>query len=50
VVFISAAATRYRLPLEPAIVVLACATGVWLLDRRRESAPETASPRGAGAG
>ena len=34
VVFISAAATRYRLPLEPAIVVLACATGVWLLDRR----------------
>jgi 4-amino-4-deoxy-L-arabinose transferase-like glycosyltransferase len=35
VVFTSAAATRYRLPLEPAIVVLACFVLVPLLDRRR---------------
>ncbi len=34
-VFTSAAATRYRLPLEPMIVVLACTVLVAFLDRRR---------------
>jgi len=35
VVFTSAAATRYRLPLEPMIVVLACSVFVSFGDRRR---------------
>lgn len=35
VVFTSAAATRYRLPLEPMIVILACTVLVTRIDRRR---------------
>ncbi|MGI9081727.1 MAG: hypothetical protein ACR2FZ_05530 [Thermoleophilaceae bacterium] len=37
VVFTSAAATRYRLPLEPMIMVLACTVLVSSIDRRRRS-------------
>lgn len=43
VVFTSAAATRYRLPLEPMIVILACVTLVALMDRRRRGATVVAS-------
>jgi len=35
VVFTVASGTRYRAPLEPVIAVLACAGGVWALDRLR---------------
>ena len=41
VVFTSAAATRYRLPLEPMIMVLACTVLVSSIDRRRRSAGGT---------
>jgi 4-amino-4-deoxy-L-arabinose transferase-like glycosyltransferase len=39
VVFTVAAATRYRVPYEPVVVILASTTIVWLWDRARGRAP-----------
>ena len=39
IVFTAVSGTRYRAPLEPVIVVLACVAGVALLDRLRRAPP-----------
>jgi hypothetical protein len=46
VVFSVAAGTRYRVPFEPMIVVLACSTVVALWDRFRGTAPQPADDSG----
>ncbi len=47
IVFTVAAGTRYRVPFEPILVVLACSTVVAVWDRFRGTAPDAADDAGA---